>query len=182
MRDPDPGIMRRARIGLLGMPVGELRNLDPLATACAADGRWSFLLIVAPLSVAGRRWLPARCHNSHTDSELVFLCSSGCSPILADQALDDVGALDPGGHIDRLAGRRRALEHVMHRALALRVLGDAPQRIRVLVVRYPVEVSFPSPPPTHAADRRSDPPPRAALSLHPVVWERECQPRRLLSG
>jgi hypothetical protein len=139
MRDPDSGIMRRARIGLLGMPVGELRNLDPLATACAADGRWSFLLIVAPLSVAGRRWLPARCHNSHTDSELVFLCSSGCSPVLADQALDDVGALDPGGHIDRLAGRRRALEHVMHRALALRVLGDAPQRIRVLVVRYPVE-------------------------------------------
>ena len=53
MRDPHPGIMRRALIGLLGMPVGELRNLDPLATACAADGRWSFLLIVAPLSVAG---------------------------------------------------------------------------------------------------------------------------------
>jgi hypothetical protein len=73
MRDPHPGIMRRALIGLLGMPVGELRNLDPLATACAADGRWSFLLIVVPLSVAGRRWLPARCHNSHTDSELVFL-------------------------------------------------------------------------------------------------------------
>lgn len=33
-----------------------------------------------------------------------FRCSSGRSPILADQALDDVGALDPGGHIDRLAG------------------------------------------------------------------------------
>ena len=49
MRDPHPGIMRRALIGLLGMPVGELWNLDPLATACAADGWWSFLLIVAPL-------------------------------------------------------------------------------------------------------------------------------------
>src|SRR6202011_6067751 len=30
----------------------------------------------------------------------VFLCSSGCSAVLADQALDEVDALDPGGHID----------------------------------------------------------------------------------
>jgi hypothetical protein len=33
-----------------------------------------------------------------------FLCSSGRSSVFADQALDDVGALNPGGHIDRLAG------------------------------------------------------------------------------
>jgi hypothetical protein len=33
-----------------------------------------------------------------------FRCSSGHSPVLADQTLDDVGALDLGGHIDRLAG------------------------------------------------------------------------------
>ena len=33
-----------------------------------------------------------------------FRCSSGRSPVLADQTLDDVGALDLGGHIDRLAG------------------------------------------------------------------------------
>lgn len=32
-----------------------------------------------------------------------FRCSSGRSPVLVDQAVDDVGALDPGGHIDRLA-------------------------------------------------------------------------------
>jgi hypothetical protein len=40
-----------------------------------------------------------------------FLCSSGRSSVFADQALDDVGALDPGGHIDRLAGlvQRRSL-------------------------------------------------------------------------
>jgi hypothetical protein len=43
--------MPRARIGLLGMSAGELWNLDPLATACAA--RRSFLVIMAPLSVAG---------------------------------------------------------------------------------------------------------------------------------
>jgi hypothetical protein len=61
----------------------------------------------------------------------------------------------------------------MHRAVALRVLGDAPQRIRVLVVRYPVEVSVYSPLPIHAAGRRSDPL-RATLSLRPGEWEREC--------
>ena len=40
-----------------------------------------------------------------------FLCSSGRSSIFADQALDDVSALNPGGHIDRLAGlvQRRSL-------------------------------------------------------------------------
>ena len=33
-----------------------------------------------------------------------FLCSLGCSPVLADQALDDVGALDAGGEVGGLAG------------------------------------------------------------------------------
>jgi hypothetical protein len=40
-----------------------------------------------------------------------FRCSSGRSPVLADHAVDDVGAHDPGGHIDWLAGlvQRRSL-------------------------------------------------------------------------
>jgi hypothetical protein len=40
-----------------------------------------------------------------------FLCSSGRSSVFADQAVDDVGALDPAGHIDRMAGfvQRRSL-------------------------------------------------------------------------
>jgi hypothetical protein len=40
-----------------------------------------------------------------------FLCSSGCSAVLADQAMYDLSARDPGGHIDRLAGlvQRRSL-------------------------------------------------------------------------
>jgi hypothetical protein len=42
--------------------------------------------------------------NSHIGSELVFLRSLGCSPVLADQALDGLPALDPGSQIDRLAG------------------------------------------------------------------------------
>ena len=40
-----------------------------------------------------------------------FPCLSGRSSVFADQALDDVGALNSGGHIDRLAGlvQRRSL-------------------------------------------------------------------------
>ena len=49
----------RALIGLLGMPIGELWNLDPLAGACAADRRWSFLLTAAPLTVVGGVGSPA---------------------------------------------------------------------------------------------------------------------------
>jgi hypothetical protein len=41
-----------ALIGLLGMPIGELWNLDALA-AGTADRRWSFLLTMAPLSLGG---------------------------------------------------------------------------------------------------------------------------------
>ncbi len=43
--------------------------------------------------------------------ELVFTVPSGCSPVLADQGVDDVRALDPAGYIDRLAGfvQRRSL-------------------------------------------------------------------------
>jgi hypothetical protein len=49
--------------------------------------------------------------NSRNLSELVFLCSSGCSPVLADQAVDDGGVRNPVSHIDRLAGlvQRRSL-------------------------------------------------------------------------
>ena len=59
VRDPHSGIMHRAIIGLLGMPIGELWNLDALATACAADDRWTFLLTVAPLTVVGGVGSPA---------------------------------------------------------------------------------------------------------------------------
>jgi hypothetical protein len=50
------------------------------------------------------------CQNSHTGLSWCSL-PSGCSPVLADQAVDDVRALDPAGYIDRLAGfvQRRSL-------------------------------------------------------------------------
>ncbi|MFE5563378.1 cyclase family protein [Amycolatopsis japonica] len=58
-RDPHSGIMHRALIGLLGMPIGELWNLDDLAASCATDERWSFLLTVAPLTIVGGVGSPA---------------------------------------------------------------------------------------------------------------------------
>ena len=40
-------------IPCLGMPIGELWWLDDLASACAADGRYAFQLVSAPLNVRG---------------------------------------------------------------------------------------------------------------------------------
>jgi hypothetical protein len=48
--------------------------------------------------------------------ELVFSAPSGCSLVLADQALDDVRALDPADYIDRLAA------FVQRRSLVLRLV------------------------------------------------------------
>lgn len=59
VRDPHSGIMHRAIIGLLGMPIGELWDLDELAAACSSDRRWSFLLTVSPLTVVGAIGSPA---------------------------------------------------------------------------------------------------------------------------
>jgi pimeloyl-ACP methyl ester carboxylesterase len=48
-----------------------------------------------------------------------FLCPSGCSPVLADQAVDDLPAFDPRGNVDRLAGlvQRRSLFARLVRAM-----------------------------------------------------------------
>jgi kynurenine formamidase len=37
----------------LGLFIGEMWDLDELAQACAGDGRWSFLLVAAPLKITG---------------------------------------------------------------------------------------------------------------------------------
>ncbi len=39
-------------LGLLGLPIGELFELDGLAADCAADGRYAFLFTSAPLNLA----------------------------------------------------------------------------------------------------------------------------------
>jgi kynurenine formamidase len=57
--EPMPLVIEEGRflhfwlIPCLGMPIGELWWLDDLAAACAADGRWIFQLVSAPLNVRG---------------------------------------------------------------------------------------------------------------------------------
>ena len=50
---PGDGLMHPELIALLGMVVGELWRLDELATDCADDGIYEFLLVVKPLNVVG---------------------------------------------------------------------------------------------------------------------------------
>jgi kynurenine formamidase len=47
------GLMHRQLIALLGMVIGELWRLHDLAEACAADGRYEFLLTAKPLNLVG---------------------------------------------------------------------------------------------------------------------------------
>lgn len=47
------GMIHRNLIPLLGLMLGELWRLGPLATACAADGRYTFLLTAKPLNLIG---------------------------------------------------------------------------------------------------------------------------------
>jgi len=51
--DPEQGLMHETIIGLWGMPIGELFNLDLLAADCAADRRSEFFLTSAPLNKLG---------------------------------------------------------------------------------------------------------------------------------
>ncbi|MBN3787663.1 cyclase family protein [Burkholderia sp. Ac-20353] len=56
---PHAGIMHRSIIPLLGMPIGELWDLDALSAACAEDRRYSFLITIAPLPIVGGVGSPA---------------------------------------------------------------------------------------------------------------------------
>ncbi|KAI6344243.1 hypothetical protein MCOR25_011101 [Pyricularia grisea] len=53
-RDADRSIVLHSHcLGLLGMPLGELWDLNKLSDHCAKTGRYSFLLTSAPLNAAG---------------------------------------------------------------------------------------------------------------------------------
>ena len=60
------------------------------------------------------------------------LCSLGCSPVLADQAVDDLPALDPGGHIDGAARlmQRRILVQRLVRPVAVIVPCELASTVR----------------------------------------------------
>lgn len=47
--DPEGTFVHTALLGLLGLPIGELWDLDALAEDCAADGRWEAMLTSAPM-------------------------------------------------------------------------------------------------------------------------------------
>lgn len=47
------GMMHRPLIALLGLMLGELWRLGPLAEACAADGQYTFFLTLKPLNLVG---------------------------------------------------------------------------------------------------------------------------------
>lgn len=53
------GSLHRILLGLYGMGIGELWNLDDLARACAADGNHKFLLTSAPLRTSRGAGSPA---------------------------------------------------------------------------------------------------------------------------
>lgn len=73
-----------------------------------------------------------------------FRCSSGRSPVFADQAVDHVVAFDPAGHIDRLArlGQRRSLLPRLVRPVLVvmpRVLGRQVPKVLFAVDQHVVE-------------------------------------------
>lgn len=51
--DRAAGSLHRRLIPLLGIVIGELFDLDPLAERCHVDGRWSFLFSAVPLPLVG---------------------------------------------------------------------------------------------------------------------------------
>jgi kynurenine formamidase len=57
--DPAVGSLHRRLIAGLGMPLGELWDLDELAAACAAAGRYEFCVASVPLNVPGGVASPA---------------------------------------------------------------------------------------------------------------------------
>jgi len=58
-RSGHSGMMHRVVIPLLGLALGELWQLDPLADDCARDGVWEFLVAASPLNLRGGVGSPA---------------------------------------------------------------------------------------------------------------------------
>jgi kynurenine formamidase len=60
--EPERGFLHRLLIPLLGMPLGELWNLEELAAVCRERGRYAFLLVSAPLNLPGGVGSPANAY------------------------------------------------------------------------------------------------------------------------
>ena len=116
----DRDLDERAASALLALVAGQ--DVEPAEGSDGTDGRWNIARKVAedrvisvrdPDALHTRKSPEALCRATTRTLVLswCFLGSSGCSSVLVDQAVDDLSALDPGGHIDRLAGlvQRRPL-------------------------------------------------------------------------
>jgi kynurenine formamidase len=55
----DEFMIHAALLCLLGIPLGEMWDLEALAEACAADGRYECLLVAAPINLVGGAGSPA---------------------------------------------------------------------------------------------------------------------------
>ncbi len=51
--DPAVGSLHRRLLPTLGLALGEMFDLDGLARACRADGRWTFFFVAVPLNLPG---------------------------------------------------------------------------------------------------------------------------------
>jgi hypothetical protein len=77
-----------------------------------------------------------------------FPCSLACSPVLADQAVNDLSAGDASGHIDRPAGlvQRGSLFARLMRpvfVVMLRILGQDPPEVPFTVDQQVIEALAP---------------------------------------
>ena len=57
--DPELGSLHRRAIAMLGMPLGELFDLEALAKDCHTDGRFTAFFVAAPLNLPGGAATPA---------------------------------------------------------------------------------------------------------------------------
>ena len=60
--DPDVGFQHRRLIALQGMAIGELFDLEALASDCAEDGVYEFMFVSAPLYIPGGVGSPANAY------------------------------------------------------------------------------------------------------------------------
>ena len=51
--DPSVGSLHRRLLPCLGMALGEMFDYEALAQRCAADNRWTFFFVAAPLKIPG---------------------------------------------------------------------------------------------------------------------------------
>ena len=92
---------------------------------------------------------PVPCQNSQQFAlSWCFLCLLGRSAVLVDHAVDDLSALDPGSHIDHMAGliQRRSLFPRLVRPMTVvmpRVLGEDLPKVSFTVDQQVVEALAP---------------------------------------